>query len=1063
LRRIGAKTGVFVFDHLVAFRGWTAMLITRVELENIKSYRSASIALSRGTTAIRGENGAGKTTLVEAIGFALFDYLPYNHQQFVREGERTGTITVTFISGADDREYQVVRRCGVGATWYVYDPELDGRVVDQKADVVDWLKRYLPLQGELELKALFADALGVQQGTFTSDFLATPINRKKKFDALLQVEEYRTAYEKLLETRNHLQERLNQQNMRIRELEVQTKDLGTWRADLAEQQAEQGTVAQNMVLAQEQRDQSEAQLEEVHRCAEALAHLEREQAQAQEAWERARHAVAQAQAQLDEAQAAQRRLAETAADYTRYGELEGELRSAEDARRVRDALLAQQAEIKLRLAEAQSRQVNAQERLTRAEAARQVLERLEPLVKRQLELEQQLTSARQEMLRLGEMQRQSEHLEAEQNDLTSQLNTLTQHIAGIERLRDEAALLAERRERVQALRLDVGRREDYERERGQVRQEREAEEARRPQAQALVEKQQGQIIRIQARRPLVEQLPHLEATFSELEQQVIGLRTNIKRHNESRLQSAGGQCPFLHEPCLNIKQRGQSSLEAYFERLMERDQAALMPLEARRDELKKQVDDGRQAKPYVEDLSRYEQALHDAQATLQNLQEKIVRLTTRERELGELLQALEEKKRQLVEAEAVFKQSDEADKQVRLLEALTGQRNALQKQLASLKRRQEELLVEQHALSDAPAREKAAERDLRELGDPRREYAGQESLASQADEARSLLEQAVQAMQQGSDKMTRLEAELAPYAGLDARIQTLAAERDRCRSGYETYLAHQQAAAKLPGCQAAHAQASAAEREALALAEKAARCYAEQSAGFDPQAEAQLKAAIECCRDELARLGARLKTLKDEIAENQQKIAQAERQQGELEVARAEERELKETQAMLQHFRETIRDAGPYVMKELLKLISKTANTIFGEILGDRSVELSWEDDYEIKLRSRGQERCFMQLSGGEQMGAALAVRLALLKTLARLDVAFFDEPTQNMDDLRRSNLAEQIRRVRGFNQLIVISHDDTFEQGLDSVIFLQKCNGETVIGDGEPALVGVGMDAEEE
>jgi exonuclease SbcC len=48
------------------------------------------------------------------------------------------------------------------------------------------------------------------------------------------------------------------------------------------------------------------------------------------------------------------------------------------------------------------------------------------------------------------------------------------------------------------------------------------------------------------------------------------------------------------------------------------------------------------------------------------------------------------------------------------------------------------------------------------------------------------------------------------------------------------------------------------------------------------------------------------------------------------------------------------------------------------------------------------------------------------------------------MDILRRSNLAEQIRRVRGFDQLFVISHDDTFEQGLDSLIRLRKLDGET-------------------
>jgi exonuclease SbcC len=33
---------------------------------------------------------------------------------------------------------------------------------------------------------------------------------------------------------------------------------------------------------------------------------------------------------------------------------------------------------------------------------------------------------------------------------------------------------------------------------------------------------------------------------------------------------------------------------------------------------------------------------------------------------------------------------------------------------------------------------------------------------------------------------------------------------------------------------------------------------------------------------------------------------------------------------------------------------------------------------------------------------------------------------------------------VRGFDQLFVISHDDTFEQGLDSLVRLRKMDGET-------------------
>src|SRR5260370_42267124 len=77
-------------------------------------------------------------------------------------------------------------------------------------------------------------------------------------------------------------------------------------------------------------------------------------------------------------------------------------------------------------------------------------------------------------------------------------------------------------------------------------------------------------------------------------------------------------------------------------------------------------------------------------------------------------------------------------------------------------------------------------------------------------------------------------------------------------------------------------------------------------------------------------------------------------------------------------------------------------------------------------------------------MSAAISVRLGLLKKLSTLNIAFFDEPTQNMDVLRRTNLAEQIRRVRGFDQLFVISHDDTFEQGLDSLIRLRKVDSQT-------------------
>ena len=105
---------------------------------------------------------------------------------------------------------------------------------------------------------------------------------------------------------------------------------------------------------------------------------------------------------------------------------------------------------------------------------------------------------------------------------------------------------------------------------------------------------------------------------------------------------------------------------------------------------------------------------------------------------------------------------------------------------------------------------------------------------------------------------------------------------------------------------------------------------------------------------------------------------------------------------------------------------------MYREITGNAERTLKWSEDYGIDLEEGGYDRPFVSLSGGEQMAAALSVRLALLKQLSDIRIAFFDEPTTNMDAGRRENLAQQISQIKHFDQLFVISHDDTFEGYMD-------------------------------
>ncbi len=1040
------------------------MFITRVELENIKSYRHASIELRRGTTAIRGQNGAGKTTLVEAIGFALFDYLPYSQAQFVREGERSGQVTVTFKSGVDDVEYAVVRRCGTPSAWYVYDPQIDKRLVEQKADVIDWLREHLPLQGEMELGAFFSDALGVQQGTFTSDFLAAPAIRKRKFDALLQIEDYRKAFEKLRDTQSHLQQLVHEADLRVQALEDETAHVAVWRDELAAQRAEHDAGQERMDELEIQRDQADQQRAALDRLRQEIDKLAFDVSSAESKWELAKQALDQAQRDLDEAQAAQQMLEESAEDYTLYQESQAALQAAYAQQRDQQDLRARQAEHQQERATEQANARHAEAQLAQAADARREMTTLAPLVEEQIRLEQQINAAQQHVQRLREVEQAHMRLEADCARLTEDVAKQAQQIAAIEAQRAEAGLLAERRAEVEQLSLEVRQRADRERELPEVRDSLDGTKAQREKADAAVVKKQTDVEKLLANQAVVATLPKLERDWNELRQQVMLLTGNIKRHHESKLQSAGGQCPFLKEPCLNIRQKGLLSLETYFDGLIARDQAALAPLEAKEATLDQQVQDVRLKKSYVDRLDDYEQALRDAQNQQEYLRQETQRHQARERELVTFLSAASKSAARLPEAQALLKRSDEGDKQVRALAGLLSKQESDQRYLDEQRQRLEQLRAERLELADAPAREAQAAKQLSALGDPRREYAKQEGIVALEPSARELLQRASRLASLADEALAGLEAQLAPYAGLDERITRLNQQAEQSRLGYQTYLAYEQMAGKTPERLRAHDAALKAERSAYEGSAQARQRHAARAASFDPQALVEAGQRVEYLVGAHAELRERLRGLREEIGKKEQQIAAAQEKLAELEAAKAEHAELGETREMLQQFRETIRDAGPHVMKELLKQISKGANRIFGDILGDRSVELSWEEDYEIVLRTRGQERSFAQLSGGEQMSAALAVRLALLKTLAKLDVAFFDEPTQSMDETRRGNLAEQIRRVRGFNQLIVISHDDTFEQGLDSVIYLQKREGETVVGDADMALAGslveIGIDS---
>ncbi|GCE26862.1 hypothetical protein KDA_23460 [Dictyobacter alpinus] len=1018
------------------------MLITRIELENIKSYRQVTVDFRRGTTAISGANGAGKTTLVEAIGFALFGYLPYNQEQFVREGEKVGKVIIHLIGG-DDRPYTVERRCGTGARWQIYDEEADMRL-EQRADVQDKLHELFGIDRERSLDALFRDALGVPQGTFTSIFLETGARRKQTFDALLQIEDYQAAAKYLLGSQNYYKEQLQTQRSTIERLQYETRELEDWRGQLHAKRQADNTNKERSIQLSELLTTHEQRKELLDQQAKRVQELDSRQRQANETYNHANDRLQDFQQRFQSAREAQQIVTDNQDAYEQHQQATIALRDLRQQAAARDTLRQQQARTNSSEIQITERIANQQNRLQEVERARQRVQELNPLVEKQIELEGQRDAARQQRQRYLDVRSAGQQRKEKYDEAYQEQEQCQQKIQAIEPLVPVAQLLENRREAHTQLLLQTSKRSEKQRQLQQKQAALHDRQGELETAMDLLRRAENNVRLIEEHRQEAEEMPKLEQEIQVLDAQRNRLEGNIEGYARSRAQSAGGQCPLLNESCLNIRQKGIVSLESYFEGLLIEEQDKIETITVQQRTLTRRKSQIQKFADALPRLAEYLERRDERAENIQRIQREIAKLEQELTTLTQELADIDQVEQQLKQAEADLRASKQADAEVRALDGLNRQFEQLQKQLSQLDTEINTLRQEAAQLQGSGTRLKQLETELADLNDPRSERRSKQDILAKEAQYQQQLQQEEQRLQEIQQQLKKLDQELSGYASLDSEIAQQEVRVQQNQPGYHRYLQHQNEARTLPEREQIFQQQQTTTTAAWQKLQVIQQEFAQAQAAFNPQDLTDLRTTIEQVKHEQVQLIEQMKTLQTEIQRLEQQITAAEALLVELEAAQQEYQTLDDLHKMMGQFRDLIKDAAPHVLKAMLSDISAEANRIFGEVMGDRRAQLSWRNDYEIILRQQGVDRSFAQLSGGEQMSAALAVRLALLKKLSSLNIAFFDEPTQNMDELRRMNLAEQIRRVRGFDQLIVISHDDTFEQGLDSLVRLNKVNGET-------------------
>jgi len=211
----------------------------------------------------------------------------------------------------------------------------------------------------------------------------------------------------------------------------------------------------------------------------------------------------------------------------------------------------------------------------------------------------------------------------------------------------------------------------------------------------------------------------------------------------------------------------------------------------------------------------------------------------------------------------------------------------------------------------------------------------------------------------------------------------------------------------------------------------------------DPEALQQMQQQQTAQKSSLSALKERLKSLRQEEQRCAGEVEKKKQLLNQMQQMEKQRRQIRSVSALCRSYSQILGSAGERVAVFYRERLSEDATRIYRDI-SRQSAQLRWTADYDVELidvyLDQERVRKFRQLSGGEQMTAALALRLGLLKRLSTADIAFFDEPTANLDAARRENLSSTLpRATRGFEQVFIISHDDTFDALGDTIIDLNS------------------------
>lgn len=986
------------------------MQILSIHLKNIKSHRDTELAFSPGINVLSGPNGVGKSTVFEAIGYALFgvdarDFVS-NVDRFLTIGAKRGEISVTF-SASDGDCYRVTRTVGTPATWRLAK-DINGIFeVEDHAGIEETEERIRELLGLSKGRPL-AEQFKLVIGPFQSEFLGPFVKkqatkRKEDFDEILGIDSWRKTFDGTKELGNTIKAKLANLETDITGKEERIACLPKRQEELKVLVLEQenkgnelkGVIADLVVIVNllqsldEKRTGVEGLRNEIVQVKQSIVsgaeHITSQQALVEQAETAARN-LEQARPGKERFEAAEKRLQE--------------LREREKAKQTLDkeiTTLNLQAASALQAAEHEGSEADVQEK--------------------KLKEDRETLSSKE-----NELRQSSEKLIEDENQRQSAVD----HVKRIDVIFRNLPLM-KIETHVPYLRVTLGRLVELDTRIHENISLLQAEDEWKSAAATL--------------EPLRKEREILLEEKARFLGKVAGLTEGEEKLRE-------GSCPFFGEQCRNMD--GKQSLEVFPERrqLIEREistiDAAISTLEVKitsSEAAGKEMDKFRLLRVETSNLEKERTAKEkEREGYLRQMDPAGIAATfsawVEEHQLDDC--------RKIGETLVAGDFSGEPSAQLAMLE---GWETHCHDVTSAAKTIIVNMLTATETPLAAVRTEKAkVDARIQEIERRTRELSETEKRIGERKKAAALHRETV--VKTEREKQAKVEL-LAAYQDVETGIRNAEEERRHSQPDHERYLQAEPIAKDLPKQQETleKYQKRLADLERDQSVKEASLREIESDYSSEVHAEQQQKK--ETLQSSEATLKESLKNLDQNRQRLTAEITELEKVQEEIRIKQEEARDLRRKEELVKFLRNKVfKNVSAQLSERFREEITLRADRIYRTI-SEADEELIWGDDYRIVLRDMAngevRERNDDQLSGGQTMSAVVALRLALLQTIGAR-VAFFDEPTSNLDVSRRENLAQAFRAIdhgkeevteHWYDQLFLISHDVAFTEITDQMINL--------------------------